>query len=74
MTDAAHRLAGHPPPGVAERMARLRALCIPERDAEARRRLTNRPQATNAPFAAAVARRLAELSSLCDLANYLRRR
>ncbi len=74
MTEVAHRLAGHPPLGVAERMARLRVLCVPERDAEARRRLANRPQATNTPFAIAVARRLAELRSLCDLANHLRRR
>jgi len=73
MTDLPHRPASHPPAGVAERMERLRVLCVPERDAEARRRLTDRPRAPNAPFAVAVARRLAELRALCDLASHLRR-
>jgi hypothetical protein len=72
MIDDAHRPAGHPPSGVALRMERLRVLCVPERDAEARRRLADRPRTT--PFAAAVARRLAELRALCDLALHLRRR
>jgi hypothetical protein len=78
MIDDAHRPAGHPPSGVPSgvinRMERLRLLCVPERDAEARRRLADRPRITNAPFAAAVARRLAELRALCDLASHLRRR
>jgi hypothetical protein len=74
MNDAQRRPAGHPPSGVAERMERLRVLCVSERDAEARRRLADRPRATNAPFAAAVAQRLAELRALCDLASHLRRR
>jgi hypothetical protein len=74
MIDDPHRPAGHPPSGVALRMERLRVLCVPERDAEARRRLPDRPRTTNAPFAAAVARRLAELRALCDLASHLRRR
>jgi hypothetical protein len=74
MTDDRHRPAGHPPSGVAERMERLRVLCVPERDTEVRRGLADRPRATDAPFAAAVARRLAELRSLCDLASHLRRR
>jgi hypothetical protein len=74
MNDAPQRSAGHPPFGVAERMERLRALCVPERDAEARRRLADRPRATNSPFATAVARRLAELRALCDLASHLQRR
>jgi len=74
MTDDHHRPAGHPPAGVAERMERLRLLYVPERDAEARRRLAERPHAANAPFAPAVARRLAELRALCDLASHLGRR
>ena len=74
MTDGARRPDGHPPSGVAERMERLRALYVPERDTEARQRLADRPQAANAPFAPAVARRLAELRALCDLASHLGRR
>jgi hypothetical protein len=74
MTDDPHRPSGHPPSGVAERMERPRDLCVPERDAEVRRGLADRPRATDAPLAAAVARRLAELRALCDLASHLRRR
>jgi hypothetical protein len=66
--------SGHPPSGVEERLERLRVLCVPERDAEARRRFAARPRATYAPFAPAVARRLAELRALCDLASHLGRR
>jgi hypothetical protein len=66
--------ASHPPSGVRERLERLRVLCVPERAVEARRRLSDRPPANNEPFAAAVARRLAELRALCDLANHLQRR
>lgn len=74
MIDEPHRPAGHPPSGVALRMERLRVLCVPERDAKARRRLADRPRTTNTPFAATVARRLADLRALCDLASHLRRR
>jgi hypothetical protein len=71
MIDAAHRPSGHPPSGVAERLERLRGLYVPEPVTEARRRLAARPRAANAPFAAVVARRLAELRALCDLASHL---
>jgi len=75
MTSDGHRPAGHPPAGVALRLERLRVLCVPERAAEARRRLADRPRTgTNTSFAAAVARRLAELRALCDLASHLQRR
>ena len=74
MSDDPNRPTGHPPSGVVERMERLRLLCVPEREAEARRRLADRPRTTNTHFAATVARRLAELRALCDLASHLRRR
>jgi len=74
MTDDPHHPAGHPPSGVAERLERLRVLYVPERDTEARQRLADRPRAANAPFTTAVARRLAELRALCDLASHLGRR
>jgi hypothetical protein len=74
MPNVPHRPVGHPPSGVAERLERLRILYVPERDAEARQRFDNRPRAANAPFAPAVARRLAELRALCDLASHLGRR
>jgi hypothetical protein len=60
--------------GVAERLERLRLLCVPERVEEARRRLSGGPGIPDAPFSVLVARRLAELRALCDLANHLRRR
>ncbi len=71
---------GAPPAGVADRLARLRALHVPESDADVRRRLAARASGTTDPsdpselFAAAVARRLAELRALCALASYLHRR
>jgi hypothetical protein len=74
MIDNHHRPSGYPPAGVAERLEQLRALCVPEHVSEARRRLAARPRVANAPFAAAVARRLAELRALSDLASHLRRR
>ena len=76
MADDPRRPAGYPPSGVAERMDRLRVLCVPELVAEARlRRLfAQRPPTTDVPSATAVARALAELRSLCDLASHLRRR
>ncbi len=65
--------AGEPPPGVAERLERLRAMFIPEDDSEVRQRLaTERPRQSE-PFAAAVRRRLRELGALCDLASHLHR-
>ncbi len=63
-----------PPPGVAERLQRLRALYIPERDVDARQRLADEARAAAAPFAIAVARRLEELRALSDLTTYLHRR
>ena len=74
MINPPHRPASHPPLGVAERMERLRVLYVPEREADARRCLAGGPRTANLPFADAVARRLAELRALCDLANHLRRR
>jgi len=68
------RSSSAPPPGVAERLERLRSLCVPERDLAARQRLAaDRPAAVE-PFATAVARRLRELRALCDLATHLGRR
>jgi hypothetical protein len=64
---------GAPPPGVAERLERLRALYEPETDAEARLRLEREARGPSEPFAAAVARRLEELRALSDLATYLHR-
>jgi hypothetical protein len=74
MADAQRGTAGNPPSGVAERLERLRVLYVPERDAEARQRFADRPRAATTPFAPAVARRLAELRALCDLASHLGRR
>jgi hypothetical protein len=73
MADRAPCRAEQPPPGVAERLERLRALYVPESLAEARRRLAAESNATAEPFATAVARRLEELRALCDLASYLHR-
>lgn len=67
-------LSGAPPPGVAERLSQLGRLYVPERDPEARRRLENERPASAEPFPTAVARRLAELRALCDLADHLRPR
>lgn len=64
---------GAPPAGVAERLGRLRALYVPETDAEARLRLESEARGSSEPFAAAVARRLEELRALSDLATYLHR-
>jgi hypothetical protein len=67
-------LSSAPPPGVAERLEELRRLCVPERDSDARLRLaTPRPPSAE-PFPTAVARRLAELRALCELASHLRPR
>lgn len=58
---------------VAARLARLRALCVPETIEEGRRRLADEAVAAARaePFERAVERRLAELRALCDLAAYL---
>lgn len=75
MAEGAHRLAGEPPPGVAERLEQLRALCVPESDADARRRLVAQARSGAEPLAAAVvARRLGELRALSDLTVSLHRR
>ena len=66
-------MSREPPPGVAARLARLRALYVPETDTAARSRLAReRPRVTE-PFEAAVARRLGELRALSELANHLHR-
>lgn len=70
MSDEIRRSAG-PPAGVGERLAQLRALYVPEADADARRRLAAERPARDESFEVAVARRLDELRALCDLANYL---
>lgn len=64
---------GRPPAGVAERMAHLRAIDVPESDGEARRRLESEARASVEPFAVAVARRLEELRALSHLSSYLHR-
>lgn len=63
-----------PPAGVAERLDELRALYVAERDVDARRRLAAETPRPSEPFAKAVARRLAELRALEDLAGHLHRR
>lgn len=68
------RASADPPPGVEDRLARLAALYVPESDAEARRRLVSEVPAKSEAFVTAVARRLAELRALCELANHLHRR
>ena len=60
------------PETVARRLDRLRALYVPETEAEARRRLAE--PASNRSFAEAVEMRLAELRALCELSAYLRQR
>jgi hypothetical protein len=62
-----------PPPGVAERLERLGAMVVLDTDADTRRRLARDRPANVEPFAVAVARRLAELRALSDLANHLHR-
>ena len=61
------------PHGVAERLAALRALYVPERLAEATACEMKRPRRAPEAFADAVARRLHELRALCELARYLHR-
>ena len=74
MAEAVQGPSGQPPPGVPERLWRLRACYVPERDADVRRRLAAERQARAEDFSTAVARRLHELRALCDLAYHLRRR
>ena len=64
---------GRPPVGVAERLERLRAIYVPERDAEARQRLDKEARSSTEPFEVGVARRLEELRALSDLSSYLHR-
>jgi hypothetical protein len=61
------------PPGVEQRLARLRALYVPERDEDARRRLAQERPSSAESFATAVARRLEKLHALRELANHLHR-
>lgn len=63
-----------PPPGVADRLAALSALYVPEQDSAARARLERERPGVTEPFATAVARRLRELRALCEMAEYLHRR
>lgn len=60
---------------LAARLDALRARYVPERLDEARERLARERRACQRePFERAVARRLAELSALCDLARHLQSR
>jgi hypothetical protein len=60
---------------VAARLDALRARYVPERVDQARARLARvRPASPREPFERAVARRLAELAALCDLARHLQSR
>ncbi len=60
------------PPSVAARLAKLRAIARVETVEETRCRLAEEAR-QEVPFAAAVARRLAELRALCALTEYLHR-
>ncbi len=62
-----------PPPGIALRLAALRALAVPEKDDEARARLSRERPPTAEDWNVAVHRRLGELRALCDLAAHLHR-
>jgi hypothetical protein len=62
-----------PPAGVVERLERLRAIYVPEGDAEARQRLDQGSRASTEPFEVGVARRLEELRALSDLSSHLHR-
>ncbi len=64
---------GMPPAGVAERLERLRAICVPESDSEARLRLDKETRTSTGSFAVGVARRLEELRALSELSSYLHR-
>jgi len=57
---------------VAHRLEQLRALYVPETQAETQRRLREPPR--ERPFEEAVERRLAELRALCELSAYLSQR
>jgi hypothetical protein len=61
------------PPAVAARLARLRALYVADDEDAARRRLEDPSARAREQFAMAVARRLAELRALDELARYLHR-
>jgi hypothetical protein len=56
---------------VSARLQDLRRLHVPERIEAARERLARERPASAEPFAHAVARSLAELRALCELARYL---
>jgi hypothetical protein len=66
-------MSDSPPPGVAARLAALRALSVVEEVAAARDRLARERPASTEDFDAAVAGRLRELRALCELAAYLHR-
>lgn len=67
------RRPSEPPPGVAARLAALRASYAPETVTAAAERLARERPGSEEPFEVAVARRLRELRSLLDLADYLHR-
>lgn len=73
MAERPRTALGRPPAGVAERLAKLRVLYVPEGAAQARRRLADPGPAQPDLSAASVSRRLAELRALCELAGYLHR-
>ena len=56
---------------VASRLEELRRLYVPERIEAARERLARERPVHAEPFALAVARSLAELRALCELAQHL---
>ena len=58
---------------VSERLGALRAICVLERDADARARLARERPVIDQDFAVAVAARLRELRALDDLARHLHR-
>jgi hypothetical protein len=60
------------PEDVAARLAKLRALYVPESIEEARERLERERPERQETFDQAVARRLRELRAVCDLVNYVR--
>jgi hypothetical protein len=73
MAEAVRLPPGYPPPGVAERLERLRTLYVSESAADVRQRLASSTRAHEVPFATAAARRLEELRALFDLANHVHR-
>jgi len=59
------------PEDVAARLARLRALYVPESVEEARLRIEHERPRVEEPFELAVARRLRELRAVCELVRHV---